>query len=257
MTVTAGPGVLRGDYQVTGRLVPNQFTPPAGCIENVSIAALAAIDASKLVHQYQPTYEQGSNTTAAADPGKVRHVVHGATGLLTAVKAGCVVANIGDSVVTVDVEKNGVSVLTSAISLSSSQTAFETVSGTLSGGSVALAVGDVLEFVVTVSGMDGHAPDLGPQQPAKFLPQPADSHLDGILAPAQSGGDFRISPGAVLARKEHFQLLEHHRLVLPAVLFPKLIQGEVEQGEHRRGWARDRRRPPHSRGRCDDAVDGA
>lgn len=146
---------VAGDLIVTGHLTPKTMTLPAGVVTDDKIPAGANLPASKHEQQFQPRYAKSAGVTAAADLGEVVHVVEGAAGTLLRVAAGCLVANIGDSTVSVDVHKNGVSVLTAPISLSSSQTARQTVAGSLVGGSVSLAAGDVLEVVVTVSAGTG------------------------------------------------------------------------------------------------------
>ena len=124
----------------------------AGCISNVHVATNAAIAASKLQHQHRQTYAQASATTAAAE-SRVVHVVKGAIGELRTFSAGCVVANIGNSTVTVDLLKNGASVLTAAILIDSGDAAYAVVAGTIN--TAAVVAGDVLEVAVTVAAGTG------------------------------------------------------------------------------------------------------
>ena len=56
-----------------------------------------------------------------------------------------------DSTVTVDVKKNGVSVLTAVITLDSANTARIAEDGTLDSGEVTLAVDDLLEIVIVAT----------------------------------------------------------------------------------------------------------
>ena len=81
------------------------------------------------------------------------HTVRG-SGVVKAVKAGCLVACVGNAVATLDVRKNGTTILTAPISLSESQSAREEVAGVLS-GVVAISAGDVLEVVVAVNAGTG------------------------------------------------------------------------------------------------------
>lgn len=118
---------------------------PSVCVGNAQVKTLAGIAATKLEHQHRVPYAQESDTTAA-DESRVVHVVKGVTGSLQAFSAGCVVANIGDSTITVDLHKNGVTVLTAPISLSSADAAYEVVAGVLA--SAGVVVGDVLEVVI-------------------------------------------------------------------------------------------------------------
>ena len=76
--------------------------------------------------------------------------IYTARGAVTikAVKAGLISVCTGNATVTVDVKKNGTTILSSTISLSSSQSNRDEVAGTLSVTSMVAA--DILEVVVTV-----------------------------------------------------------------------------------------------------------
>jgi len=117
----------------------------AGCVEAKHVKVGAGLEASKLEHQHRAVYAQES-ATACADEARVAHVVKGTAGTLKTFKAGCVVACVGDSTITVDLTKDGVSVLTAAISLSVAQAAYQLVEGVID--SAAVAAGDVLEVVI-------------------------------------------------------------------------------------------------------------
>lgn len=120
---------------------------------NADVASDAEVGAEKLDHQYQPCYAQ-SGTAAAAT--LAMHVVQGATAVLHAVKVGSIVAAIGDSTVTVDIKKNGTTVLSGTVQLDNANTAYVVESGSLS---VTTAVaGDVYTAVVTVSAGTGTLP---------------------------------------------------------------------------------------------------
>lgn len=110
--------------------------------------------ATKLKHQYTPVISQVHGTAAAAER-RVRHVAR-AAGEVTAIEAGVVVAAVGDSVVTVDLKKNGTSVLTSPISIDSGDAAFAKVVGSIS--SASYVAGDVFELVVAVTAGTGTLP---------------------------------------------------------------------------------------------------
>jgi hypothetical protein len=146
-------GYLYGDLQIQGSLyVQGGFTPPANSIVDASVAASAAVAATKLQHQHRAIYAQGSSTTAAAAT-QVIFAVFGATGTVVNFEAGAVVPNVGAATCTVDLKKNGTSILGAAISLSSSQTARQLVAATIS--NTALVAGDVLEVVVTATAGGG------------------------------------------------------------------------------------------------------
>jgi len=136
---------IDGDMHVRGALTATTLTPSSGAVTNGHVNASAAIAATKMQHQYEKVYAQES-ATAAADESRVIHVVYGATGTIVTFKAGSVAANVGDSTVTVDLEKNGVSVLTAAITLDNTNAAFTPEAGTIDSASV--SDGDVLEVVI-------------------------------------------------------------------------------------------------------------
>lgn len=141
-----------GDFVYRGAVTFLNALLNSGCVSDDQVAANAAIAASKLEHSHRHTYAQESATTAAAED-RVMHVVDGTAGTIQLFEAGAVVANIGNATVTVDLLKDGASVLTSAISLTSSEAAYETVIGVIDTNT--LVDGDVLEVSVTVSAGTG------------------------------------------------------------------------------------------------------
>jgi hypothetical protein len=144
-----------GDYQHTGAHT-FEVAPvvPAGSFGDTQIGSTSPIDALKLKHQYAPKLAQ-AHGTAAATERRVCHVAKSA-GSVASIEAGPVVAAIGDSTVTVDLRKNGSSVLTSPISLSSANAAYAKVAGAIS--SAAYVSGDVFELVFTATVGTGTLP---------------------------------------------------------------------------------------------------
>jgi len=124
----------------------------AGCVADVHVAVDAAIAASKLQHQHRETCAQESGATAAAET-RVVHVVKGTAGQVRTFQAGCVTPCLGDATITMDLLKNGASILTAAISLTSAQAAYDLVAGTIDTDT--LEAGDVLEVAVTVNAGTG------------------------------------------------------------------------------------------------------
>jgi hypothetical protein len=142
-----------GNLHVVGRITSESMTIPDSTVTDDTVASDAGIGAEKLQHQYQPRYFQ-SGTAAAATA--VLHVVQGDTATLMAVDVGSVVAAVGDSTVTVDVKKNGTTVLSGTVQLDSGNSAYVPEAGTVS---VSNAVdGDVYTAVVTVSAGTGTLP---------------------------------------------------------------------------------------------------
>jgi len=148
----AAPSRIEGDVFINGNLRPKSFSPPAESITNAAIKAAAGIEAEKTEHLHRQIYAQESDTTAAAE-SRVVHVVYGATGDVVAFEAGIVVACIGDATITIDLKKNGVSVLTGAIVLDSTNAVRIVEAATID--TAGLVDGDVLEVVVTVNAGTG------------------------------------------------------------------------------------------------------
>jgi hypothetical protein len=147
-------GRLDGDYHVTGTLSMGRLAAPAASITNTMIAPGASgsyILSTKVQQQWQKTYAQ-PNTTATTET-RVVHVVYGAAGTILGFRAGSIVANLTTATVTVDLKKNGVSVLTAVITLDNANTARVAEAGTLS--TTALVAGDVLEVVITATAAGG------------------------------------------------------------------------------------------------------
>lgn len=141
---------IDGDLYINGYLSSRTMGIPNGSIINDDVSGSAAIAATKLVQQHMLTYAQES-ATAAADEARVMHGVYGATGTIIAFEIGSVVANIGNSVVDVDLLLNGTTVFTTVPQLSSSETAYGMVAGTLV--TTGIVDGDILE--VSINGTIG------------------------------------------------------------------------------------------------------
>lgn len=144
--------VLGGDVNVRGALSAQVINYPAGSIVNADVNAAAAIAATKLQQQRNITYQQLNGANAAAESKQV-YRVNGATATLQAFKASCVGVPGGDRTCTIDLHKNGVSILSATIQLDSGSVAYTAESGTFS--STSLVAGDVLTVVVTVGGSSG------------------------------------------------------------------------------------------------------
>jgi hypothetical protein len=149
------PIVLYSDVQVLGTITGNAITVPSGTITNAMVNAAANIGASKMQHEFLATYAQESATNAVSEQ-RVVHAAKGATATITQFGAGAVVLLTGADTCTVDLLKNGASILTAVISLLSSDTIRVIKFATLS--STSLVVGDVLEVKTVVSHTSGTLP---------------------------------------------------------------------------------------------------
>lgn len=145
--------VISGDLVVRGRVVPQQISLPADCVQTGQVPTGANLSQSKLQHRH--TVSRSQNGTAAAETRSLYRAV--LPGTVLNVIVGSIAAAIGDSTVTVDIKKNGTTILSSPVTLNSSNTARVGVAATLS-GTPALVAGDWLETVVTVSAGTGTLP---------------------------------------------------------------------------------------------------
>jgi hypothetical protein len=147
--------VIPTDLYVAGGLSAKSFTPPAGSITDAAVQTAAGIQASKLDHQYQPIYQQESSTNAVSER-RVVHAVKGATATVVAFDAGAVVPLTGNDTCTIDLWKNGASILTAPIALANTDTARQIKNGSLS--STSAVAGDVFEVRVVYTHNTGTAP---------------------------------------------------------------------------------------------------
>lgn len=125
---------------------------PSSVVSNAQVAAGAEIAADKMQHRFKGMYSQVGTATAAADR-KCVHVVAGATAEVQSFRAGLRTACTGDSTVTVDLKKNGSSILSSALVIDSGDAAYALLSATFSSDD--LVADDVLEVTVAVSAGSG------------------------------------------------------------------------------------------------------
>lgn len=139
------PTVVQGDMYVAGTLSAKNVTLPSGAINNSSIAADAGIAANKLQHQHRVHFAQPD--TAAAAETRAVYRCYGQTGTLVGVYVGSIGICTGDATVTVDVRKNGVTMLNTVVTLSSGNAARVGVAGNIAVSS--LVAGDLVEIVVT------------------------------------------------------------------------------------------------------------
>lgn len=134
---------IHGDVSILGNLTARTFTPPALSVSNAAIAAAAGIAATKI--QKPRLIEYGQSGTAASATIPI-YVCNGATATIVSLKAGSIGLNVGDSTVTVDLKKNGASILSAVITLNASNVARVLEAATLA--STSLVADDFLELVI-------------------------------------------------------------------------------------------------------------
>jgi hypothetical protein len=149
---------IQNDLVVLGAFSSKSITLPPGAVTDTSVAGGANISAAKLQHQYEITYAQQAglpvSTTTAVSDQMVIQVIRGATAMPLDFKAGVVVANVGAATITIDLWRNGVTILTAPITLTNAQVAYQLVSAA-GFAATNLVMGDVLEVKVVAAAGGG------------------------------------------------------------------------------------------------------
>jgi hypothetical protein len=149
------PSTIRGDtYFQDDVSFGGDVSFPSGSIGNTDIEASAGVDASKLEHLHRIIYAQPN--TAATSVTQIVYQCLGTTGTTLEVRAGSIAIAVGAATVTVDVKKNGTTILSGVITLDTGNTNRVSESGTISVPS--LVDGDVLEIVTVATAGGGTLP---------------------------------------------------------------------------------------------------
>jgi len=145
--------VLPTDLTVTGRIAAGSMSIPANTLVNADVASDAAIDASKLGQHYAFVYAEAA-ATEVTDKTLILYKAHG-TGTLKFCHARYQTAPTGSANVTVDIQKNAVSVLNAVVTLN-----LATSSGDATILTTAFVAGDVLTLVLNATAT---GTDVGPK----------------------------------------------------------------------------------------------
>lgn len=152
------PIIIPNDVQIQGDFSATTMSFPDASIDDDAVSSSAAIQATKLVHQFPVRYSQASGTDVTTKTELV-HRVYGATATLVAVKVIPDTAPTGgDKAFTVDVKKSTgaaafATVLSSVVTVNNSSVNRTVQSATISSASA--VAGDVYEVVITTSGSTG------------------------------------------------------------------------------------------------------
>ena len=145
--------IIPTDLIVGGTLSATVTTLSASSVTDSKVAAAADIAATKVRHQHRAMWQQ-PNTAATAETRVIHHAY--ADGDIIAVKAGSIAAAVGDSTVTIDVKKNGTTILSGTIQLDNANAAYTAEAGSLS--VLTFVAGDVFTAVITISAGTGTLP---------------------------------------------------------------------------------------------------
>lgn len=154
------PNQFRNGLNVQGGFACDAFNPPTGCVTDASIAAGVVgsqpnlIQTSKIWQQYSKNWSQAGT---AVTERRVIHVSYGTAGQVLALWIGCVGVPAGAATVTVNLYKNGTSILTGVVTLNSATVAYALTAASFGAG-VTYATNDVFEIVVTATAGGGTLP---------------------------------------------------------------------------------------------------
>lgn len=141
------------DYNFAGRVMfGGTVGLPANSVGDLQINPSAPLHVTKTQKRYLIVHSQPHGVPAVSER-RVRHRSF-AAGLMLAIYAGVVVPSTGDATITVDLLRNGVTILTAPIVLGSTVAAYNSVAGALIASPVFVS-GAVFETVITVSAGTG------------------------------------------------------------------------------------------------------
>lgn len=146
--------IVDGDMQVRGNVNCNSITLPQNAIDNSSqVKAGTNLNADKLEQRFFPAWSQPNS--AASTETRTLFVAR-RSGTVNEVIAGSIAKATGDAVVTLDVKKNGTTILNAVITLDNANTNRLVELGSVT--SSAFVAGDWFEVVITATANTGTLP---------------------------------------------------------------------------------------------------
>lgn len=147
-------GICDGDYSVRGTLRCEAIAMPQNAIDNSNqVKAGTNLDADKLEQRFFPGWSQPNS--AASTETRTLFVAR-RSGTVNEVIAGSIAKAVGDSTVTLDVKKNGTTILAAVITLDNANTARIVEQGSVT--SSAFVAGDWFEVVIVATANTGTLP---------------------------------------------------------------------------------------------------
>ena len=142
--------VLNDDLLVRGTLRADFVQMPVNSVGDNEFKSADPLTVEKQRHQYSQLYSEDSGSAITDINGKAIHTAR-ADGTIRAFRAGVVVACVGAATIDVDLLKNGTTVLSSALELDNTNTAYAIEDGTIN--TAAYSADDV--FTITITGTAG------------------------------------------------------------------------------------------------------
>jgi Flp pilus assembly protein CpaB len=147
--------VFNEDVTVRGILAPSTLVVPVNSITtSTQVQAGANLNADKLEQRFFPALSQ-PNSAATTETRSL--FVANRAGTVNSIKAGSIAAATGNSTVTLDIKKNGTTILSAVITLDNANTARITEAGVISGAGTFIT-GDWYEVVITATVGTGTLP---------------------------------------------------------------------------------------------------
>jgi hypothetical protein len=156
-----GVNTLDGDFTVRNGTVnfsgASGFTAPPNTITDAMLSASSPAGPTKTRRRFVRTHKQANGASIVTVTERI-HLGYGAIGAVTAVRCmnTGVVGTGGGMSVTVDVKKNGVSILTAVMTINAATLLNAIVAGSIA--TAAYAVGDYFDVVVTATAGGGTLP---------------------------------------------------------------------------------------------------
>jgi hypothetical protein len=142
---------IEGDLLVTKSVQCGSIKLPANAVGDAVFNTADPLTAEKAEHQYMPGYSQPSGSAVTSYTGPL--FVARAAGTVEEFRAGSIVACVGVATITVDLRKNGTTILTSVITLDNANTARIFEDATIT--TAAYVAGDWFDIVVTATAGGG------------------------------------------------------------------------------------------------------
>jgi hypothetical protein len=137
---------IDGNLYVNGTLVADAFDPPANSVGNSHMKAGDPVEIDKTRHLHSKIHSQ-SDGGSAYDEIIAIHVAT-SPGVVEQFQAGARVKPVGDSTMTVDLKKNGVSILSDIIDIDNAVDNYVSVVAGLNLALTSYSIGDVFEITV-------------------------------------------------------------------------------------------------------------
>ena len=145
--------IIPTDVYVRGNLKMDSILVPDASFGDGAFDVASPLSALKQAHQYLVRY----NRVTPVTENVTVHQAY-AAGTLVQVQATCTTAGVGAANVTVQVRKNGVSVMSGAFTVGSGLAAFGVVVGTLNAALTGYSANDVFDLVLTATATSGTLP---------------------------------------------------------------------------------------------------